>query len=391
MSGALGVRAQGPQPGAQVQQPSPEAEVGGPHVVGGQHPFHAQVAVHGRGLQHEEPVPLPAPPAGRGKLPLLQRQGGAEGRGDQGGRHGWLPEPAPVPPVALQEARGAGLDGFAAEEAPQVAGQGGRRGVAQPRVGIGAFAHDAVQVPGHRPALLRWRAGPASGIRSLGRPAMEREVEGAAQGEHVGGRADPPALAPDLLGGHVGGGAVDPQRGGEGGAAQFHGQPEVADIGRPAALRVRVQEDVGGFEVPVDEHQLMGGLDAFGHLGQEAHNLLHAQSPAGVGQGRAPHQLHGDPGGAFAAVHIEDLADVGVDQPALEAGFVHEPDQAARVHLPQHLQGDGPAQDHVPGFPHLAHAALAQERAQHVPALPGMLGVKPSGLALRRAEEHTSS
>ena len=83
-------------------------------------------------------------------------------------------------------------------------------------------------------------------------------MQGAAQGVDVGGGADPVALAPELLGGHVGRRAQDPVGVGEGRLVQGHGQAEVAHEGDPPALGVALQQDVGGLEVPVDQVQAVG-------------------------------------------------------------------------------------------------------------------------------------
>jgi hypothetical protein len=127
----------------------------------------------------------------------------------------------------------------------------------------------------------------------------------------------------------------------------------------------------------VDEVQAVGRVDGHGHLGQDDHDLLDRQFRGHLGQGGAPDQLHGDLGQSAGVVHIVDAADVGVDDAALDLGFVHEPDQAHRFHLAEHLQGHGPAEHHIPGFPHFPGAAHAQDGAQDIAPHARLMGIEP--------------
>ncbi len=226
--------------------------------------------------------------------------------------------------------------------------------------------------------------GQGGPLRAQGRGIAEQgEVQGGAQGVHVRGRAHQAALPPALLRGHERRGAQQARSEGEGRLVQGHGQAEVAHHRRPAPLRAAFQEDVGRLEVPVDQVQAVGRVDGLGHLGQDHHHLLHGQLVGHLGQGGAPHQLHGDLGDPAGVVHVVDAADVGMGDAALDLGLVHEPDQAHRLHLAQHLQGHRAAQHHVPGLPHLAGAAQAQDGPQHIPAHARLVGIEPVRLGWR--------
>jgi len=235
---------------------------------------------------------------------------------------------------------------------------------------------DHPQVP--REAGVQDRALAAAG----GRAAGEGEVEGPAQRVDVGGRRDPVPLAAQLLGGHVGRGADHAVGEGEGGLVQGHGQPEVADVGRPLPVGALLQEDVGGLEVPVDQLHVVHHVHRLGHQGHDGGRLPGRELPPGLLEVRAQHQLHGHPQAALVVVHVVDPADVRVDHPGVDLGFVHEPDQGGGLDVLQDLQGHRAAQHHVPGLVDLAHAAPAQERAEDVPALPGALCVEPIRLKL---------
>ena len=106
------------------------------------------------------------------------------------------------------------------------------------------------------------------------------------------------------------------------------------------------------------------------------------RSWAGVLQRGAAHQLHGDARRPVAGIHVVDSAYVGAVQAGMELGLVHEPDHGRGFQVLEDLQGHRPGQDGVPGFVHVAHGAVAQERADDVAALPASLGVEPGGLGI---------
>ena len=354
--------------------------------MAGKHLLQAQFLVQVGGLQHEGPrgfgrAPvLPVHPAQLHHPAGVDRRAGHQG---PGGGQPVGPEPAPG---LFQAAHGPGPDRRAVGEQPQVLGQGQGRAVAVFRLRLQAPAQDRLQVGGQvglgaapgreHPAPLEDQFSTPAGP-GVGHFAEQGEMQGDPQGEDVGGRPHQPALAQDLLGRHEGGGAQDPRSEGQGALVQGDGQAEVADEGDPAPAGAAFQQDVGGLEVPVDELHPVRRVDRLGHLGQDGRHLQDGELEGGLGQGRAPHQLHGDLGNAAGGVHVIEVADVGMDHAALDLGFVHEPDQARRLHLAQHLQGHGPAEHHVPGFPHLARPALAEDGPQDVAAQARLVAVQP--------------
>jgi len=384
VAGALGLRALGRQIGLQPGQAEPQICIGRAQIVRRLHPFQAELAFQGLGGVAVDLLPVHAAPEGRG-VPALG-QGGArqEHGGGQDQDQGPRPGPAPALPQAPQASGGMGQDRQAGPEPGQVLRQGRGGRVAQRRIGLQALAQDPAEGGRDGPSGRRG-AGRGGAMPARGSPvgqvqaAPQGEPQRAAQGEHVRGRAQGGALAQALFGRHVGGGAVDPLGSGEGGVLRRDGQPEVAHIGDPGTVRAALQQDVGRLQVPVDEAQAVGGVDRAGHLDQDLDARVHAQVAGGVGQGRAAHQLHGDPGRPLGAVHVIDLADVRVVHPALGLGFAQEPDHAVRVQAAQDLQGDGALQYRIPGLPDFAHAALAQERAQHIASGPRGGRVEPGG------------
>jgi hypothetical protein len=382
VAGGLGIRALGRQFGLQPGQAEPQIRIGRAQIVRRLHSFQAELAFQGLDGVAVDLLPVRAPPEGRG-VPALG-QGGARQEHGGGQDQGQGPRPGPALPQAPQASGGMGQDRQAGPEPGQVVRQGRRGRIAQRRIGLQALAQDPAQGGRDRPSGRRG-AGRGGAMPARGSPvgevqaAPQGEPQGAAQGEHVRGRAQGGALAQALFGRHVGGGAVDPLGSGEGGVLRRDGQPEVAHIGGPCPVRAALQQDVGRLQVPVDEAQAVGGVDRAGHLDQDLDACVHAQVAGGVGQGRAAHQLHGDPGRPLGAFHVIDLADVRVVHPALGLGFAQEPDHAVRVHAAQDLQGDGALQYRIPGLPDFAHAALAQERAQHIASGPGGGRIEPGG------------
>ena len=306
-----------------------------------------------------------------GQVPLLVIEPGlapGEGqparRGQERGAQDYERKPVlpqPLAPPVTQAVRGGAVGtphGDPVQVSQEVLGQRVRRGIAVLRVLLKALGDDGPEVPGQPgellvPQILAARSGGTGGAG--GGVAGEGELEGAAQGVHVRGRRDLVAFAAELFGGHVGRGAQDPAGIGEGRLVQGHGQPEIADIGGQMSFGVALQKDVGGLEVPV------GSRD----------------------------QLHGHPEGSLEVVHIVDPADVRVDHPGVDLGLVHEPDQGRRLDVLQDLQRHIAAQHHVPGLVDVAHAAPAQERAQHIAALARTLGVEPQGLQLQAFRGHS--
>jgi hypothetical protein len=381
VAGGLGIRALGRQSGLQPGQAEPQIRVGRAQIVRRLHPLQAEFAFQGLDGVAVDLLPVRAAPEGRG-VPDLG-QGGARQEDAGGQDQGQGPRPGPALPQAPQASGGMGQDRQAGPEPGQVLRQVRRGRVAQRRIGLQALAQDPAQGGRDRPCggcSGRGRGAPmAGGPVGEVQPPAQGEPQGAAQGEHVRGRAQGGALAQALFRRHVGGGAVDPLGSGEGGVLRRDGQPEVAHMGDPGPVRAALQQDVGRLQVPVDEAQAVGGVDRAGHLDQDLDARVHAQFAGGVGQGRAAHQLHGDPGRPFGAVHVIDLADVRVVHPALGLGFAQEPDHAVRVHAAQDLQGDGALQHWIPGLPDFAHAALAQERAQHIAPGPRGGRIEPGG------------
>ena len=300
-------------------------------------------------------------------------------------------------PMPGEGSRPGGLDRLAVEEPPEILGQRGRAGVAHARVHLQALADDETQISrqldpaagrGNRAGVPAGQAQPPGPGRAGRGVPQQGEMEGAAQPIDIRGRPDLAAVPVELLGRHEGRGADDAIGKGEGRLVQGHGQAEITDVRRPAPAGLLLQEDIGGLEIPVDQLQVVGGVDGFRHLRHHGHHRFHGQIPAGLLQIGPLHQLHGDLDRPLGTVHIIDPADVRMGHPGLDLGFMHEADQAGRLHVAQDLQRHPAAQHDIPGIHHFPHAPLAQKRPQDIAPLPPGLGVEPRGLELQDFAKH---
>ena len=88
------------------------------------------------------------------------------------------------------------------------------------------------------------------------------------------------------------------------------GQPEVQDLG----FAVPGDEDVGRFDVPVDDLRCMGRSERVRHLQSDLDHALDRKRPAPdpVLEGLALHQLHHEERLTFVLADVVDRADVGV-------------------------------------------------------------------------------
>jgi hypothetical protein len=189
-------------------------------------------------------------------------------------------------------------------------------------------------------------------------------------GERILVAASVDAVGADLLGGHVEGGAEDGAGHGHGVGDEL-GDAEVGDLQAP----VRGDEEVGGFDVAVDDALGVGVVEAFGSLAEELEDDGGSGGADLVEQGgeSAPGDvLHGDEGDGFAGAHfgVADLVDgddVGMGEPAGGLGFALE----ALLHVAalgfvgdvvefDGLEGDVAADDGVEAAVDDAHAAAAE-------------------------------
>jgi hypothetical protein len=239
-------------------------------------------------------------------------------------------------PVALEEAldaagevHGPGARGLAGERAAHVVRELEGRLVAVLRPPLHGLrddrldrGRDAGAERAERRRVLQQHLGEDGDRRALeGRPSREEVVERRPERVHVRPRADEVALVPDLLRRHVVRRADEVALGGEAGRVDLERDPEV----REARLSGRVDEDVRGLDVAVDDPAPVRLVEGEGDLADDRERL-------GLGERAAPledavdvdavHELHGDVELALGLADVLDLHEVRVpaeagDRPGL--------------------------------------------------------------------------
>ena len=340
----------------------------------------------GQRIQRVEPSPGPVGAPDRTRLgqvrsPQLgaepqRRERRADGDDHQqrrhGGGHGREGGLAPAPsPGVPQRADATGRDRPIGEKPPQVLCH--RRGGVIPPGGLLPQARQADRLQVARDLRLPPRRRQRVLGRHLhqglqrrpgmeGRPARDQFVEDRPQGIDVGRRADPPGLAPGLLGGHVTG---RPHQGSAPGPARLVveplGQAEVGDLGDA----VGGQEDVRGLQVAVDDPPAVGGVDRVGQGLHQPGRRSDRHRRAGIllGQGAPLDQFQDQVGAAVMLADLEDLDDVGVLEArhGLRLGAEAGPDLGpGELPLADHLEGDRAVEPDLPRLVDDAHPAPAQ-------------------------------
>jgi hypothetical protein len=125
-------------------------------------------------------------------------------------------------------------------------------------------------------------------------------VEHDAEGVKIGAAID--FFAQRLLGCHVGDGASDTALAGDADRALTDGEAEIDELDRRRA-RTILEEDVGGFEIAVDEAVLVGVSQGVAELGSELDGLFEGFGFALL-EARAFDKLHDEVG------HMPVLADI---------------------------------------------------------------------------------
>ncbi len=204
-------------------------------------------------------------------------------------------------------------------------------------------------------------------------------LEGPHQGQHLV-QHDPQAedvraviqahaLGCHLLGAHVEVGAHQIPGQGDGVLVGQLGETEIGDLG----VLIGGDEDVGRFEVAVDDAGGVRHLQGVGHLRQEirhvavvvpgqlillAHGVQGAAQVAGL-----LHQLHGDPVQALVFPSAVDRDDARVGKPAAGARLAREEIQALGIDAlgQQQLQGHTARKGELLRLPDLSHAPAAED------------------------------
>ena len=265
-----------------------------------------------------------------------------------------------------------GLHHLAVEEAPEVRGQGARRGVARLGVFLQAFEDDGFEIAWKRRQKPAWRRSVVVAhlpqqlcqVRSAERRfAGQQLVESDAETVDVAPAVGPRGVAAQQLRRQVGGGARE-LAGGAGRAPL--GDAEVRDPGLPIAIRGLFHQDVRGFDVAMDQPFAVGGLEPFGDLGDQADLLLQRGLVADGEQGRAVHPAHGDERRPFELARLVDFQYVVVAHARLRLGLVEEAAPRSRAGAVEELERHGALELAVESLVDRGHAALARPFLQRV-------------------------
>ena len=230
--------------------------------------------------------------------------------------------------------------------------------------GLGVVLHHVVENGVHGVAVERLVAG-------------EHLVEHRTQGEEVGAGVD--LFAPHLLGGHVVGRPHHHPGAGHLGRAETR-QAEVEDL----HLARRLDVDVGGLDVAVDEIVSVGEVEPVRHLLHEVELLVQVAEPAlgdEVLEVSTLEKLHGHEDLALLLAEVVDRDDVRVVEAGGRLGLAQEAladlvfgAQACRDGLDGHIT----VEQGIVAFEDLAHGPLT-DLAQY-PVLADLLDLHtPSG------------
>ncbi len=202
-----------------------------------------------------------------------------------------------------------------------------------------------------------------------GTAAREGLISDDTQGEEIGEGAG--RLHLKLLGRHVKEGSLE---GGFGMAASLAGNAEIDNLDGV----VIHHEDVGGFDIAVDEALLVGGVEAVGGLRDDFEDAGDAKAGAAVldeaVEGDAGQQGHHEKG--FLAPFLVELADViNIDDIGVDHGgedgplLIKELEGCGIVDIEDGLESDFALHEGVEGAIDDAHAAAAEDFAELIALL----------------------
>jgi hypothetical protein len=257
---------------------------------------------------------------------------------------------------------------------------------------------------------------PAHVVRQL---TGEHFVEHDTEGVHVTSKVDFIGTTARLLGAHVGERALDRL---DGGGRHRHGEIRIGDSGQAEVedlhdgwsrrrIRLRLDDHVRRFEIPVDDAALVGVAHPFTDLEEErqtganpafARPSDRRERREGFAQGRSTHELHGEVVAVVRLAGLVDGGDVRVLKPRErpDLAFVEtKPPSVDEGAAANDLQRDAPPRVVLLGLVHDTHATLAELRddsispelgaegsAREGPLFAPLTGDGSDDLALRRPE-----
>ena len=288
------------------------------------------------------------------------------------GEHGGRVPPRP-PPESEHPTQRSRLDRLVGQESPEVVGQLASRAVPIRWLLIHRLQVDCFQVlrdlviqPSGRPGIIvKHLLQEHPGIASKRQFAGQELVEHHSHAVDIGARIDAMALAPGLLGAHVGRRAqyfAGQRQRVIAGLAK--GQPEVGQ----ARNAIDAEQDVLGLDIAVHQADAVRRRQPLGDPQSDSRRLRDRRLWA-IAQAIAQ-RLAGDEGhhqvqpAVCQRAKAVDRHDVGVVDPGSSPSFTREPSHRRRVALPwrKHLDGDVAFQLRVDPLEHDPHAAPSQFR-----------------------------
>ncbi len=297
--------------------------------------------------------------------------GGGGGEGGDGGGAAVFAGPADK---AFGEAGGAGGDGAPVEEGAEVFREGLGGGVA-----VGGFLGEAFKDNGFEVAGEVWGEGAGGrgiGVEDLGddlvggggfedRVESGEFVEGGAEAVEVGAVVDGLFGRTRLFWAHVAGRAEERAGEAEGGVVGAAGE---AEVGEPDAS-IGVADEVGGFDIAVDDAPAVGVGEGFGGLEAPIGDVAFGDGGMGVagvakalGEVASFDELHGVVADPFGRTDGEDGDDIGMVEAGDGLGLALEAlhgDFVGHGAEPKDFEGDAAAEGDLFGFVDHAHAAAA--------------------------------
>ena len=182
-------------------------------------------------------------------------------------------------------------------------------------------------------------------------------------GRHVGDGADGAAGVSELM--RIGADGGERVRVGMRGGRRFRGgdfgEAEIENFGVAAAG----DEDVGGFDVAMDDLLGVGGVEAVGDIDGEGKEEfeVHGTPADSVFQGLAVEKFHGDEGFAIVFADVVNGADVGMIERGRGFGFATEAFEGLGIVgdvVGKEFQGNEAVEARVFGFINYAHSAATE-------------------------------
>jgi hypothetical protein len=278
----------------------------------------------------------------------------------------------------VDQARGPSRDRLSGEESPKIFRHLTSGRVPTIRLLLETLEHDCLEIHwdlGVQP--VRW-LGLAVGdacqhlwvAAVIGWTIGEKPVHGRSEAVDVGAAVQGPGLTPYLLGG---GKRRCPEHHARlrdvTSAVEVAGDTEVDDEWSPAAIISMLHQDVGRFDVPMNQTGLVGRVQRVCDIDHDPDLVPNGRQVADLLERATRDVLHRDVGVAVDVAYLINLTDVVVVDPRLDLGFAGESVRDFGSVSAQKLDRHEPAQARIACLPDIAHPA-APDKADELVAIP---------------------